>query len=249
MKLKVLSYNIHKGLSIGNFKFILPQILSLLHEVKPDFVCLQEVLGHHVRHKKHLPAKPDISQFEYLAGESWPHFAYGKNAVYQKGNHGNAILSRYPIRSVKNMNVSTNRLEKRGILHAFIEVREDAPTLHVICVHFGLSERGRRKQISRLIDQIHLEVPPHEPLIVVGDFNDWRGRLTAKLKDEAGLEESFLKLHGKHAKTFPVWLPAFELDGIYYRGLTVKSAKCLSAKPWNSLSDHAAIVSDFEIRL
>jgi endonuclease/exonuclease/phosphatase family metal-dependent hydrolase len=248
MIFKVLSYNIHKGLSTGNLKFILPQIRSVLHEINPDFVCLQEVLGHHVRHKKHLPERPDISQFEYLAREIWPHFAYGKNAVYQKGHHGNAILSRYPIRSSKNMNVSTNRLEKRGILHAVVELSEGKHTLHVMCVHFGLSESGRRKQIAHLIRQIRLEVPSQEQLIVAGDFNDWKGRLAFKLWNEAGLEESFMKLHGRYAETFPVWLPVFRLDRIYFRGLIARDAICLSAKPWNQLSDHASLVSDFEIQ-
>jgi hypothetical protein len=42
-----------------------------------------------------------------------------------------------------------------------------------------------------------------------------------------------------------VWMPAFTLDRIYYRGLQVKTAFCLQNAPWNKLSDHAAIYSEF----
>lgn len=247
MHLKVFSYNIHKGLTFGNFKFILPQIQSLLHEIRPDFVCLQEVLGQDALHTKHFPKKSELSQFQYLAGKLWPHFSYGKNVESSKGHHGNAILSRFPIRSFSNLDVSTNIFETRSLLHTIIELPKTRKTLHVICVHFGLSKNSRRIQTTRLIQQINSNVPAQDTLIIAGDFNDWRETLTSRLYSEVNLNEVFMKLNKKHAKTFPVWLPIFSLDRIYYRGLTATTATCLSGKPWNQLSDHAALVSDFEI--
>ena len=65
--------------------------------LQPDVIFLQEVLGHHEVHKKRVNSWPEQSQFEYLAHELWPHFAYGKNAVYTDGHHGNAILESIPL--------------------------------------------------------------------------------------------------------------------------------------------------------
>src|SRR4051794_16201417 len=94
--IRVLSYNIHKGFSTGNRKFVLKRIKVAIRKVHPDLVFLQEVLGHHEIHKKNVQDWPNQSQFEFLSEELWPHYAYGRNAVYTYGNHGNAILSKYP---------------------------------------------------------------------------------------------------------------------------------------------------------
>jgi endonuclease/exonuclease/phosphatase family metal-dependent hydrolase len=247
MHLKIFSYNIHKGFNLGNFKFILPRIQSLLHEMQPDFVCLQEVLGHDISSTKHFGKKSYVPQFEFLAGELWSHYSYGKNVVSFKGHHGNAILSRYPIRTFLNLDISTNRFEARSFLHAIIELPPSKQSLHVICVHFGLSENGRDLQTTKLISRINSEVPAKEALIIAGDFNDWRGKLTQRLYNEINVEEAFIKLHGKHARTFPVIFPILKLDRIYYRGLSAISATCLYKNPWKLLSDHAALTSDFEI--
>src|SRR5438132_888733 len=105
-KLRVLSYNIHKGFSSGRGKFVLNRIREALRTVHPDLVFLQEVLGHHELHSQKVENWPDQPQFEYLADQLWPHFAYGKNAVYTYGHHGNAILSKYPFSFYENIDIS-----------------------------------------------------------------------------------------------------------------------------------------------
>ena len=90
MKLKILSYNIHKGFTVSNKKFILEGIRFALRELDPDILFLQEVLGDHKTNQIYIPDWE--TQFEYLADENWLHHAYGKNAVYTEGHHGNAIL-------------------------------------------------------------------------------------------------------------------------------------------------------------
>lgn len=243
-KLRVVSYNIHKGFSSGNRKFILNKMRDALHKIHPDVVLLQEVLGHHEAHKKKIDAWPSQPQFEFLAHELWPHFAYGKNAVYSNGHHGNAILSKYPFRFFENIDISTNRLEKRGLLHGVVEVPGKRTPLHVICVHLGLLEAERKHQVTRLCNRIESHIPHHEPLVIGGDFNDWRQRASNSLQKKLEVHEAFMSVHGEHARTFPSWLPALRLDRIYYRGLNVKSAQCLNNHPWNDLSDHAALIAE-----
>lgn len=248
-RFRVLSYNIHKGFTSRNRQFVLEDIREAIRSVSPDFVFLQEVLGEHSGHRKRVGTRwPTESQFEYMADELWPHFAYGRNAVYDEGHHGNAILSKYPILSWENEDVSTTAIERRGLLHAVVKPYDDRPEMHLICVHFGLFERDRQVQARRLVSRIRRTVQLGQGLVVAGDFNDWALRLSKFFKHEAGLDEAYHMRHERHARTFPATLPVFRLDRIYFHGLEPKLAKCLHKDPWSRLSDHAALIADFEWR-
>ncbi|MEW5853818.1 MAG: endonuclease/exonuclease/phosphatase family protein [Myxococcota bacterium] len=243
-RLTVLSYNIHKGFSTRNKVFVLHSIKESIQAVHADLVFLQEVLGHHEEHGKRVLNWPTVSQFEFLADKVWPHYAYGKNAVYASGHHGNAILSKYPITFHENVDVSTSKLERRGLLHAVLEVPNHHRPLHAICIHLGLLENDRQLQIARLCERIDEIVPHDAPLVVAGDFNDWRERATSMLNKRLDVEEAFVKTRGAHARTFPSWAPFLRLDRIYYRGLDLKKADSLTGDPWRKLSDHAAVTAE-----
>ena len=232
--LGILSYNIHKGYSTGNRRNILKQLRQAIHEIPADLIFLQEVLGH------------GTPQFEYLAESIWPHHAYGKNAVYTSGHHGNAILSKYPFTSWENIDVSTNRLERRGLLHGVIQVPHHRKPLHAICVHLGLLETERQSQIQQICQRIDRLVPHDEPVIIGGDFNDWRGRVSKPLERKAELKEAFLELTGSHARSFPSWMPTLRLDRIYYRGVKLLNAEALTGLPWSQLSDHVALYAQMK---
>lgn len=246
-KIQVVSYNIHKGFSTTRLEFVLGKIKASIREVKADLILLQEVLGHHEVHGSKIEDWPTSSQFEYLADKLWPHFAYGKNAVYTEGHHGNAILSRFPITFWENQDVSLNQLERRGLLHAVIEIPEAKAPLHVICVHLGLFEGDRMEQIKRLGRRIAEMVPADAPLLIGGDFNDWREKISPVLSRDLGLEEAFLAKSGSHARTFPSWLPVLKLDRLYYRGLECQSASLAEGKVWRELSDHLPVRAQFSL--
>jgi endonuclease/exonuclease/phosphatase family metal-dependent hydrolase len=247
VRIKVLSYNIHKGFSLGlKSGRTLSLIRDAIHEVQPDIALLQEVLGRHDRHSARFADWPTGPQVEFLAEGLWPHYSYGKNAVYTLGHHGNAILSKFPITASDNIDISKNRLESRGMLHAVLNVPGIRPPIHVICTHLGLFEVDRKAQIADVAERIRKLVPPGEPVIVGGDFNDWRERTSDTLADVADLEEGFLKTTGQHARTYPSWLPVLRLDRIYYRGLGIRSASVLEGPPWNRLSDHLAVHAELE---
>src|SRR5690349_18068205 len=101
--LRVVSYNIHKGFNMSNRRFILRRIRDAIRDVHPELVMLQEVLGEHKHHAERHKDWPEQAQFDFLAHELWPHVAYGRNAVYGAGHHGNAILSKYPFKFVENI--------------------------------------------------------------------------------------------------------------------------------------------------
>lgn len=245
-RLKVLSYNIHKGFTAGNRKHVLHQMRDAIRGINPDLVFLQEVGQFAFKGKKHASA-PTEAQFEFLADEVWHHHAYGKNAAYSGGHHGNAILSKFPIISSINIDISSHRFERRGLLHALIEIPATGQKINLLCVHLDLLEIGRRAQIKRICAYVEQQIGKREPVILCGDFNDWRQGISKRLMKELNMGEAFQALYGEHAKTFPSFMPALALDRIYYRAAKPLSAGCLSSHPWEDLSDHLALYADFSL--
>jgi endonuclease/exonuclease/phosphatase family metal-dependent hydrolase len=242
--LKVLSYNIHKGFSMYNRRFVLERIREVLEIIDADVVFLQEVLGAHRGYAEKVNNWPESSQFEYLADRLWPHVAYGKNAVYSAGHHGNAILSKHGFTFSENIDISTHKLERRGLLHAALKVPGETRELHVICLHLDLYEYGRRKQIFDLCDRVASHVPSDSPLIVAGDFNDWRHRAGRLLEARLAMSEAHKTLHGTYALSFPSGFPFLRLDRIYCRKLHAHSSDALTGKPWSELSDHTPLFAE-----
>src|SRR4051794_12416043 len=96
--LRVLTVNAHKGFAFFNRRFVLHDLRVAVRSVAADIVFLQEVHGAHAEHLKSVDKWPEAPQYEFLADQIWPQYAYGRNAVYPNGHHGNAILSKHPIR-------------------------------------------------------------------------------------------------------------------------------------------------------
>jgi endonuclease/exonuclease/phosphatase family metal-dependent hydrolase len=245
MNLRLLTYNIHKGFNTGNREFVLDRIKTSIKETHATLVCLQEVIGSHDGHKKRVKEWPEISQFEFLADQTWSHYAYGKNAIYTEGHHGNAILSKYPIISWENEDASLSKLERRGFLHAVIETPEKI-RIHAFSIHLNLFENDRLTQLKQLCARVMREVPAHEPLVIAGDFNDWKKSASDVLVSELGLKESFFELTGKYARTFPSALPFLCLDRIYYRGLHCTSVQVVHNRLFSKLSDHLPLIAEFK---
>ena len=245
--LKVMTVNTHKGFTALNRKFILPELREAVRTVGADVVFLQEVLGTHSRHSRRIDNWPEAPHYEFLADTMWPQFAYGRNAVYPRGHHGNAVLSKFPIIHFKNHDVSIVGPEKRGLLHCVLRVPGQALDVHAICVHLGLAETHRAQQLELLCQMVRGEVPDNAPLIVAGDFNDWRRRAHDTLWREVGLREVFVTAYGESAKTFPARFPLLSLDRIYVRNAGVHSPVVLPRKPWSHLSDHAPLVAEISL--
>ncbi|MFL6672152.1 MAG: endonuclease/exonuclease/phosphatase family protein [Massilia sp.] len=269
MKIRVATYNIHKGVTSLRST---PRVLALkkaIAQFDANVVFLQEVQGRHDRFearyghqkggKRHWP---EGAQHEYFAGESH-HSAYGMNAIYDHGHHGNALLSTFPICDTRNHDVSDHAYEQRGILHCVLDT--PAGKVHCYVVHLGLFEAGRGRQTEALIDAVNESAPGGEPVIIAGDFNDWRNTLSERLRRALGVAEVFDELGPRNplgdlvrnwagrqprlapARTFPAALPWFRLDRIYVRGFTIDSAQVMHGQLWARLSDHAPIVANLQL--
>jgi endonuclease/exonuclease/phosphatase family metal-dependent hydrolase len=242
--LRVLSLNAHKGFTPLNRRFILQELREAVRSVAADLVFLQEVIGSHAQHALRHKNWPAATQYEYLSDTLWSNHAYGRNAVYPHGDHGNALLSRYPIRSHRNHDASSGGGEARGFLHCLIDV--PGGVLHAICVHLGLFERERSHQLDELCRLIERDVPADAPLVVAGDFNDWRKRAHERLSRGAGLRDVFIAATGKAARTFPARWPLLPLDRIYVRNAHASQTRVLAARPWSHLSDHAPLAAELQ---
>ncbi len=243
---KVLTVNVHKGFNLFNRRFILHELREAIRTTAPDVIFLQEVLGEHHRHAARLHGWPTTSHYEFLADTLWSDFAYGRNAVYPFGHHGNAVLSKYPISTYENHDVSVSRHEARGILHCVIETPDRRMRLHALCVHLGLRERHRRAQLHRLCDLVHTQVPDGEAIVVAGDFNDWRLKASGQLQ-ACGLVDVFAAAHGRPIRTFPARCPVLQLDRIYVRNVARHRPVKMARRPWNRLSDHLPLVAEIDV--
>ena len=84
------------------------------------------------------------------------------------------------------------------------------------------------------------------PIVVAGDFNDWRHRATAILERRLGLTEVSAAHAGRAPRTYPSVLPLFRLDRIYVRGFSIAGSRVHRGKPWSMLSDHLAVSAELK---
>jgi len=247
--LRVATYNIHKGVrGVGPRKRLEIHNLGLAVEAfDADLVFLQEVRLSHSREARRFARTsfgwPAEGQAEFLCPEGYD-VAYRSNAVTRWGEHGNALLARWPIGEAGHHDVSDHRFEQRGLLH--VPVSWHGHTVHAVVVHFGLAHRSRVRQVQRLASFIDAAVPAGEMLVVAGDFNDWGERLDGPMQ-ELGLKRAVAPGGARGVKaTFPSLAPVFALDRFYLRGLACRTTMVPRGTSWARMSDHLPLVAELE---
>ena len=188
-RLRIATYNIHKGVSAMSRRNRIHDLRAGLHALEADVVFLQEVQGRNDQHAGRFDNWPEVAQHTFLAGDRWAEAVYGRNSVRTDGDHGNAMLSRFPLIGHENIDISDHRFESRGLLHC--EFDFDGVNVHCICAHLGLFEDSRVRQADAMIARIRSHVPADAPLVIAGDFNDWRHRLGKRLVENLGVREVF----------------------------------------------------------
>jgi endonuclease/exonuclease/phosphatase family metal-dependent hydrolase len=249
-RLRVATYNIHKGVrGMGLRKRLEIHNLGLgIEALDADLVCLQEVRLYHAADARRFDRTwlgwPDEGQAEFLAPEGYT-AAYRTNAVTRGGEHGNALLSRWPLGDVGHHDVSDHRFEQRGLLH--VPVDWQGITLHAVVAHLGLMHASRVRQVERLAAFIDAHVPAGEPLLVAGDFNDWGERLDLPMRGIGLVRATGEGSRLRRGATFPSRVPVFALDRIYTRGLVCRLTFVPRGGAWARMSDHLPLVAEFEL--
>lgn len=247
MRLRVMSYNIHRAIGVDRL-FRPERIARIIRHHEPDILLLQEVdVG--------VPRSRNLNLAEELAGLcDYPHWALGLNVTLRRGHYGNATLSRFPLATQRNIDLTLSGRKARGCLYTAVELpddREDAParSLSVFNLHLGLSFQERPKQIGILVNSPEFKALATEaPCLVAGDFNDWFTRLAPMFTEIMGFRcatspsENFQSPY----LTYPSFSPTGGLDKIFVRGpLKIMKRQRCRMRISKIASDHLPVLADF----
>jgi endonuclease/exonuclease/phosphatase family metal-dependent hydrolase len=242
MRVRIVTWNIHKGIGGVDRRYRLERVIELLKAQTPDVALLQEVSDELPRSQYHDQAA--------LLSEAlqMPHIAYGPQHRFSVGGYGNAIISRWPLSNVHNVDLTIGTRKKRGVLQARSRVRFERHSRTIVLhnLHLGLAGAEREEQLRRFLSSSPFKGLHHRtPIVLGGDLNDVWGTLGARFLLPAGFTRA-----GRLANTFPAWLPVRPLDGIFVRG-AIAAHRCSPARGAlaRQASDHLPLVADLELVL
>ncbi|HCC54976.1 MAG TPA: endonuclease [Desulfobulbaceae bacterium] len=246
MKLRILSYNIHRAIGVDR-RFRPERIAKVLAHYNADLVLLQEVdVG--------APRSRELNLAQELAElGNYPYYAVGLNVQLRKGMYGNATLSRYPIIRERNIDLTLDGRKARGCLFTELELPYLASTrlLPVFNLHLGLSFKERPQQVGRLVRAPEFAgLGANDPCVVAGDFNDWWTRIAPLFTEALGF--SCATNHGGGYQnailTYPSFSPTTGLDKVFCRGpITVLGGKRCRLRVSRVASDHLPVIVDLEL--
>ena len=235
--LRVMSWNIHKGIGGLDRRYDLDRIIAVLKYYDPDIVLLQEVAQGIHRLRGH-------NQAELLTNALGLQATFYPEHQFKVGTYGNLILARWPIADSIHLDLTIGSRKQRGMIQAHVRahIGKNQRTLVIHNMHLRLASRERGLQLDRV-----MSCPPfrclHQstPIIVGGDLNDLWGSLGAKHLVPHGFERA-----GARANTFPSALPIRPLDSLFFRGgLRLVHHEVARSKLTRSCSDHLPIYADF----
>ena len=230
-RIKVASYNIHKG--VGTDRQRDPaRILKVLAEVDADIVCLQEADLRFGKRTSVLPPFMIASHTDYVPVPlDVQHDSMGW--------HGNAILVKRHIRIDAHDIIHIPCLEPRGVVTATLGI--GAASVSVFGMHLDLSGLWRVRQ-ARAIAALGEAARQQHPTVLMGDINEWRAN--------AGCFREF----GKHftvldpGPSFHSQRPIGRLDRIMHCDrLVLRSCGVHRSALSATASDHLPVWAEFTV--
>jgi endonuclease/exonuclease/phosphatase family metal-dependent hydrolase len=240
MRLRILSYNIHKCIGGVDRRYEPGRVADVIRGLDTDVLMLQEVDAGVSRSR-------GDKQVELLGDElGMPYRTWYPNVeVRGGGQYGNAILSRYPIIESTNIDLTLRFKKRRSALHGVLRVRHDDidRTVHVFNMHLGLARYERRRQLDKFLACHPFAHLHHDtPVVVGGDLNDVYGGLGELLAPAGfrGIERAHRTPRRERQRA--------ALDAIFVRGALdfLRLSRCDSALARRA-SDHRPLVA--EVRL
>ncbi len=247
MRIKILSYNIHRAIGMDR-RFRPDRILTILEHHQPDVLLLQEV-DEGARRSREI----DLAR-EFASLLGYPHYAVGHNVSLRKGRYGNATLSRFPIIRERNIDLTVDSRKRRGCQHASIRI-ERVPghphDLEVFNLHLGLSARERSRQVGLLVRSREFsDLVADRACLIGGDFNDWRSLLHPIFTEILNFRCATQHRYGYNGamRTYPSFSPTGGLDKIYYRGpLRMLNSRTCRMRVSRVASDHLPVIVTFDL--
>lgn len=239
MRLRVVTWNIHKGIGGVDRRYRLERTAAVLASLRPDIALLQEVA-------EDMPRCGRDNQLEALSEAlEMRHVAFGAEHRFREGGYGNAVLSRFPLTDSTRIDLTIGKRKQRGLVktRAHAKLEHGTRSVLVFNLHLGLSGSERGIQLERFLDCHPFAHIHHDtPMLVGGDFNDVWASLGQRFLEPIG----FVRACTPQA-TFPAALPLRPLDGIWIRGgLSVVNAHVVKTGLARSASDHLPIFAELE---
>ena len=236
--MRLLSYNIHKGIGGRDRRYRLERIFDVIGEEAPDLVCLQEV-DRNVSRSDHDNQPERFSEFFRPAAHH-----YQLNVNVGAGGYGNLLLSRWPFRASHHVGLRLKWRKPRGAQIAVVETPEGP--VQVVNWHLGLAEHERHWQARHLLNHALFRESEHLPALVVGDSNDWRNTLAHGPFAHRGFHQ--VTVPHVRFRTFPAYYPVISLDKAFARGpVEVRHARVVHTPLAKKASDHLPLVFDFHL--
>jgi endonuclease/exonuclease/phosphatase family metal-dependent hydrolase len=235
---RVLSYNIHKGIGGRDRRYQLDRIIDVIELENPDLICLQEV-DRGVPRSRH-DDQPRLLADYFTAKEK----LFQLNVHLKVGGYGNLMLSRCPFVRRHQISLRLNRKKPRGAQMAVIETPEGQ--MQLVNWHLGLVEAERTWQVQHLLNHHLFREAGELPTLIIGDYNDWRNNLAQAVFEEAGFHQ--VTAPPSRFRSFPAYLPVCSLDKAFHRGaLTIRHARVAHSALARQASDHLPLVVDFHL--
>ena len=244
--LRVVTYNIRHALGMDGV-LDLERIGAVLLAIRPDVVALNEVDQGLLRSRR-------VDQARALAEQLGMHYAFGPNLRFLGGAYGNAILSRFPIRSHENVHLKAKGREQRGLLHAVLDV--DGAPLHVLTTHLEVRlPEIRDAQITEIAEYVRLL---DGPVVLMGDFNSDAGmpKLAFPTLQDAWVVQRhyFPEAVGVSdgasqvgSPTFPSRSPTKRIDYIFVSDHLLPTGPRSVRTIASDASDHLPLVADLKL--
>ena len=234
--LKVATYNIHKCVGIDRRRSV-ERIARVIEEIDPDIIALQEVVSEVIEGGK----REDRDQAAALADRLGMQLVMGPAIRNHRVHYGNVVLTKMPIVSHDNYDISCDRREPRACMRVDVELK--GRLLHFYNTHFGTSYAERCEQSRALVRTEILKAShPEHPQILVGDFNDWFQGTPSRL-----LGDHLYDATRKIRPTYPIGAPLLRLDRIYHNHHVRVRRVAAHTSPLSLVaSDHVPIVAEID---
>ena len=235
--MRLLSYNIHKGIGGRDRRYSLERIIGVIAHEKPDLICLQEV-DRHVRRTRHHDQPTMLAEALEAAGS-----LYQLTVHRKEGGYGNLLLSRWPFTRTHQISLRLRKRKPRGAQLAVVETPQGP--LHLVNWHLGLAEQERHWQVAHLLEHPLFRESDALPTLIAGDFNDWRNTLAHGAFASHRFHQ--VTVPRSRFRSFPAGWPLLSLDKVFARGpIEVAHVRVVHSHLTREASDHLPLVVDFQ---
>lgn len=236
--MRLLSYNIHKGIGARDGRYDLSRVISVIEQENPDVICLQEV-DRGVKRSNRDDQPRMLAEAFHAAGA-----LYQLNVHVESGGYGNLLLTRWPLIAHHQISLRLNSRKPRGAQVAVVETPEGP--FHVVNWHLGLAEQERHWQVQHLLNHRLFRESAFLPTLIAGDTNDWREKLAAREFTRHGFKQ--LTAPRSRFVSFPSYLAVGALDKAFARGgIVLRKAHIVRSALAKDASDHLPLVVDFHL--